>query len=264
MSSRLLLLILLLGPLAARADVPGVDLYERGEYEMAIRVLKEEARDRRNSEEERARARIYLAASMFALGLEFDARQELKELARRHPEERMDPALFPPELVELAEKARADVKAEAKTGEPVKPPPVEEPPVADEVAASTWRLRPEATGFVDVLNRQSWGLAAGLTLGEGPLEGTVRAVLGRQVGVELEAGYLFGTGAFQPRVAVRGTFVPGLELWGGGAMVGGRLALSPQLTVLVDVGAEVFSERTGYEQLVPMISAGLGYNLFSP
>jgi tetratricopeptide (TPR) repeat protein len=261
MSLRLLLLILLLGPLVARADVPGIDLYERGEYEVAVRVLKEEANDRRNPEAQRARARLYLAASMFALGMEFEARQELKELARRHPEQRVDPALFPPELVELEKKARAEVKAE-----PAQPPsaPDAETPSTDVEASSPWRLRPEATGFVDVVDRRSWGLTAGLTLGGGPLEGSARVVLGRQVGVELEAGYLFGTGVFQPRVAVRGTSVPGLELWGGGAVVGGRLALSPRLTALVDVGAEYFSARTGYEQFVLVASVGLGFNLFSP
>ena len=45
MSFRLLCLLLLLVPLAARADVPGIDLYERGEYEFAISVLKEEIND---------------------------------------------------------------------------------------------------------------------------------------------------------------------------------------------------------------------------
>lgn len=262
MSLRLLWLLLLLVPLAARADVPGIDLYERGEYEFAIRVLKQEINDTRNSAKDRARARVYLAASMHALGMTFEAREVLKELARQHPEQRVDPDLFPPELVEMAEQARAAVKKEPARREP--PGPRGEPAIQDEAPSPgpTFRLRPEATGFIDMTGRPAWGLTAGATVGLGSLEASARLVLGRQLGVTVEGGWLFGSGALQPRVALRFTSVPGLPMFGGGAAVGARLALSPQFVALADVSAEYLSAKQGYEQFILAASLGLGFELF--
>jgi hypothetical protein len=194
----------------------------------------------------------------------------------------LERAFFPPPLVALAEEARASVEAErqrlaaeeearrerereaaqeqAVAEEPEEPE--EAPPPVE--ASAPLRLRPEASGFIDLVEQRSWGLAAGVTVGSGMLEGSARVLFGDSLGVELDAGLVFGSGPFRPRVALRGTVVPGLEGgagFGGGAVVGGRLALSPQLTALVDVGAEYFSVPSGYNNVVVMASAGLGFNL---
>lgn len=276
----LLLVVLLLLPSLVRAEaILGIGLYERGEYERARRVLVEEVVSPRLSEKERALARVYLAASLMALGKTAEARQQLEELARRYPEQRVDPSLFPPELVTQEEVARANVEAEhlrerlaererlaAQEAEQRKrEQEVKQAPPAQ--VAAPLRLRPEASGFIEGVQKR-WGLGAGLTVGSGALEGSARALIGENtVGIQLEGGWLFGGGAFQPRVGLRGTVVPGLmgqAAFGGGAVVGGRLALSPRFTALLDVGADYFVAPEGYQNFVVMASAGLGFNLLSP
>jgi hypothetical protein len=66
------------------------------------------------SEEERIRARSYLAASYYELGDEPAARQQLRLLALAHPSARLDPGVFLPELVALAERTRAEVAQESR------------------------------------------------------------------------------------------------------------------------------------------------------
>jgi hypothetical protein len=244
----------------------------------------------RRSDKEKARARIYLAASLFALEMRVDATRELEELARLYPEQRVDPNRFPPNFVALAEKARATVETEelrkqteaAKAeqerlaaeaergrreaealGQPQGPDGEVTAPVEPH-AASSFRLRPELFGYVDVLGR-SGGYGFGATAGYGGLEAGVRAMPGPEGrwGMGLEVGYVFGRGSFQPRVALRGTHVVGVGL-GGGGVVGARLTLLPQLTLMADVGFEGFNvDAAGsYRSTVLVASTGVGFNLF--
>jgi tetratricopeptide (TPR) repeat protein len=306
MHMRLLLLLLLLAPLAAWAkDSLGVRLYERGEYRRAVRVLRSEVDSPLSSEEEKARSRMYLAASLYMLGKKAEARQELETLVQRHPEQRVDPERFSRGLVALAKDVRAAAEAarqaererlaaEAEAArrqqeeaaeavrreEEARRQREEEEarrqqeqvatPVAPVVEArSRWRLRPEATGFADMRGR-TWGVGAGLTFGHGGLEGSARAVLGDETTYELEGGFVLGDGFFQPRVAVRGSAIPTLRIYGAGAMVGARLNLSPQFVALADVGAVYFflpSRQVGdlrSTQFGVLASVGLGFNLLSP
>ncbi|WNG44256.1 hypothetical protein F0U60_09155 [Archangium minus] len=305
MHPRALSLLLLLIPLSTwAAEIRGIRLYERGEYVRASRALKEEVNNPRRSEKDRARARVYLAASLLALEMTDEARQQLEELALLYPEERVDPALFPPELVELekvvrsrlqAERLREEAaqaererlaaaeEAERRRREQAAQQPVTGGPAGElqgtafTQSPSSFRLRPELTGYSDAAGALSggtvsFGLGLGLTVGSGPVEGTVRALPGGERWAwELEAGYLFGTGAFQPRVALRGTLFPRGNVetsegsWVGlGGAVGGRLALSPQLTLLADVGAEyLVNAPARYNGGVFVISAGVGYSLFA-
>ncbi len=319
MSLRCLVLVLLFAPMAAwGAQSPGIRLYERGAYARAIRVLKDEANNPRRSEEQRALARVYLAASLMALEKGDEARRQLEELVRTYPEQRVDPALFPPELVELERLVRAEVETERlrkeaeqaererlaaeaerqrlaaeeaerrrREGEVVQQTPrgpeveVQEPAVAE--AGASWRFRPEATAFTDAMGfvegpKRSFGLGLGLTVGSGMVEGTGRFLLGVGKGAELEAGLVFGEGAFKPRLGLRGTGVWNLrvdplnrqsgESWalGGGPVVGARLVLASGLTVMVDGGLEFFLyfdkiSSTRYRSPVVMLSAGLGFDL---
>lgn len=205
MSPRLLLLLLWLVPLSAwAAKMPGIRLYAEGEYARASRSLKAELKNPRRSAEDKARARVYLAASLLALGKQNEARQQLEALARSTSEPQVDPAIFPPELVEMekqvrdklqptrppepAEKERlAALEAErlkheqeeaerlAREREAAnKPPvveqhpvePVPESPAPEEQAPSTFRLRPEVIGFTDVAGRLSSGTSSvGLAAG---------------------------------------------------------------------------------------------------
>jgi hypothetical protein len=297
-------LLLLIAPMTALADIRGIDLYARGEFDKALPVFREEMENPRRSDKERARARIYLAASMYALGMMDDATQQLEELARLHPEQRVDRNRFPPDFVALSdfarktveterfrEKARAEEaeqerlaaeverrrrEAEALQQTPRPDGEVREP--AETQAVSSFRLRPEVTGFGDFRSGTALGVAAGVTVGSGPVEGTVRALIGNpNVGWEAEAGVVVGSWAFQPRVAVRGIMLPGIQVpdtenpgtleaatrFGLAGSVGGRLALTPRVIALVDVGyGWLFGMPAQYNKHVVVASAGLGFNLF--
>ncbi len=291
MSFRSFCLVLLLLPMAAWADIRGIDLYARGEFERAIPVFRQEAENPRRTDKEKARARVYLAASLFAFGMREEAVRELETLARLYPEQRVDPNRFPPNFVALAEKARATVEteelrkqteaakaeqerlaaeaerrrreaealqqAQGPQGEVTEEP--EEPRVA-----SAFRVRPELFGYVDAFGTGAKGFGFGATVGYGGVEAVARVLPapdGRW-GVGGEVGYVFGQGIVQPRIAVRGTSVVGVG-GGLGGSVGARLTLVPQLTVLADFGAErFFVDPKRYQEVVLVGSAGVGFNLF--
>jgi len=249
---RCLVLVLLVAPMAAwGAQSSGIRLYERGAYARAVRVLKNEANNPRRSEEQRALARVYLAASLMALEKGDEARRQLEELARTYPEQRVDPALFPPELVELERLVRAELETErlrkeaeqaererlvaeaererlaaeaerrrreaeeaaAALQHTPRGPELEVQGPTDVEPASSFRLRPELLGFGDFKGRGAGGPGVGVTVGIGALEGTVRALIGKHhIGWEAEAGVVIGSWAIQPRVSVRGMVVPGIEV----------------------------------------------------
>ena len=295
---RCLVLLLLLGPMAAWAQSQGILLYERGEYSRAARVLTNEVNNPRRSEKDRARARVYLAAALMELGKRDEAQAQLEELLRTYPEQRVDPALFPPELVELDRVVRAEVETERlrkeaeeaerlrlaaeeaerrrREAETLQPTPGDEgngAQPADQAEVSSFRLRPELLGFGDFKGRGAVGPGVGVTVGSGALEGTVRALIGKlHTSWEAEAGVVIGSWAFQPRVAVRGMLVPGIKVpgstepvarFGFVGAVGGRLALSSRVTVLADVGyGWLFGMPAKYNNHVVVASAGLGFNLF--
>ncbi|WP_257452164.1 tetratricopeptide repeat protein [Archangium lipolyticum] len=290
MSFRSFVLLLLLVPMAAWADIRGLDLYARGEFEKALPVFREEMANSRRTEKERARARIYLAASMFALGMQVDATSQLEELVRLHPEQRVDPNRFPPAFVKLAAKARKTVEAEQlaqaqakeaeekrlaeeaeRRGRVAEVPRSQQEPAGEvqapvePMATSSFRLRPEVTGYVDMLGQGSRGFAVGATAGYGALEASVRLLPGPEShwGVGVEVGVLFGKGMLQPRLALRGTGVMGVGVGGGGA-VGVRLTPVPLFTLMADVGVEGFkvSDASLYRGVVLVASAGVGFNLF--
>ncbi|MCP3144170.1 hypothetical protein [Pyxidicoccus xibeiensis] len=262
-------------PVAALAQSRGVALYERGEYVKARRSLETELRSQKLGERERATARLYLAASLHELGLASETWTQLEELARNHPDQPVNPALFPPEFVALAGEARRQVEAERAPPPPVETKPPEPPQVTPwetpaepeepeaPAASGRSRLLPEVFGFMDPVGK-SVGVGGGLTYGSGSFEVGARALLGTQVGAGLQVGLVLGDGAFRPHLALRGTAVPGLSAYGGGPVVGARFALG-SLTALVDVGAELFKvSDAGYRSFAMTASAGVGFDLLSP
>lgn len=279
---------MLLVSLPANAELRGVTLYERGEFARARKMLVEELNLPNLSKEDQAKGRLYLAAALFATGDKTGASSQLEQLAVLAPSFKIDPILFPPAFVTLAEKARA--KAEAKRLEDERlrmeaehlrmeqerkareeaealakqqqPPPPEE----DETEPGTSvQLRPDVFGFLDPVGR-SYGLGGGVTLGLGMVDVNARVLLGDKVGMGGEVGLLLGDGAVQPRLALRGTAVPSVGV-GGGGVVGLRLGASERLTVLLDVGAEFFSispadgDPNTYRSFVLTSTAGVGFDL---
>jgi hypothetical protein len=137
------MLVLATSALAANQKLQKAqDLYDSGAFAQARDAFRLLASDPAATEKERTQARLYLAASEFALGDSLAAKKDLQTLALLHPEVKPDPDVFLPDFVALAESARKDAgvsepsrKKRKKTVEegevarkPVetKPPPVTE------------------------------------------------------------------------------------------------------------------------------------------
>jgi hypothetical protein len=275
----------LLASLPAHAELRGIALYERGDYVRARRTLTEELNTPGLSKEDQAQARLYLAAALFASGAEESAQAQLEELAMQAPSFQVDPILFPPDFVALADKARARAEskrqeaerqrqeaerqeaerqeaerrareeAEARNGDQT--PPEED---EGEEPASSVRFGPDVFGYVDAVGKRI-GVGGGLTLGLGMVDMNARVLMGDHMGMGL--GLLFGSGMVQPRLALRGTAVPGASAYGGGALAGVRLAASNRLTFLLDLGAEYLSveDTNAYRTFVLTSTAGVGFDL---
>lgn len=118
--------------LASAKERDGIAMFERGEFGRARSLLLEVVDSERIDETDKAAARSYLAASYWALGEMTAAKGQLRELARHHPEHRLDPLLFVPPLVSLAEEIRAGLLREQKPPPPdaprADPPPALAPP----------------------------------------------------------------------------------------------------------------------------------------
>jgi tetratricopeptide (TPR) repeat protein len=395
MRSIILLVIggVLLAPPQAHAELRGVELYERGDYGRAKKALEEALRSKSLSAADRAKARLYLAAALHASGAEESASIQLEELVRAAPALKVDPVLFPPKFVALADRARERVEAERQAqanadpqsrpsqdmqafllsikrlyedleyeqaleqisrarsfvkvveedvtlslyqaiiladmnrweestavfkralflrpestlpvkvspkvaqhfatvskqvraelaARPPGPPPTlsspqpsgsppaqqpgaqvtEAPPQdpAPGAPSGSKRLRPEVFGFLDPVGR-SYGLGGGLSFGLGSLELSARVLMGEELAVGAEAGVLLGSGRVRPRFALRGTAIPGLSGYGGGAVAGVRLTPVQRLTFLVDVGAEYLKVPQAYRGFAVTSSVGLGFELF--
>jgi hypothetical protein len=278
----------LLASLPAHAELRGIALYERGDYVRARRVLTEELNAPGLSKQDQAKARLYLAAALFASGAEESAQAQLEELAMQAPSFQVDPILFPPDFVALADRARAKAEAkrqeerqrqeaerqrleaerleaerkareeaEARNGN--QNPPEEE---EGEGPSDSMRLRPDVFGYVDAVGKRI-GVGGGLTLGLGMVDLNARVLMGTRVGMGAELGLLFGSGMVQPRLALRGTAVPGASAYGGGAVAGVRLAASNRLTFLLDLGAEYLAveDTNAYRTFVLTSTAGVGFDL---
>jgi hypothetical protein len=281
----------LLVSLPASAELRGVSLYERGDYARARKKLEEELRSDKLSKEERVKARLYLAAALHASGEEESARLQLEQLAISAPSLKVDPILFPPEFVALAEQARKKVDDQLKEAERLREETERQrleaerqrleaerkaqeeelarnsPPPPEEESPRSVRLRPELFGFFAPLGK-AVGFGGALTLAFSSVDLSARVLAGENVGLGAEVGFLVGDGPVQPRVGLRGTAIPQLSGFGGGAVAGLRVAASERLTFLLDVGAEYLKlspkgdNPPEYRSFVLTGSAGVGFDLF--
>lgn len=276
----LLLVLLLLAPGLAWADpLPGILLYENGEYEAAAQSFTQVLADPQRSPQERGLARVYLAASLHALGRVEETRQQLEVLAREHPEQRVDAVRFLPELVALAEaiRQRVDTEREYARKEAERERMAREEAARRPLPAAptppAW-VRPEVRGLVEAVRRQ-WTVGVGLAYHQGPLEGSVGALFNNDPRTSppsfsptfhLQGGVLLGSGALRPHLGLRAILVPGMSLYGGGAVVGLRWTLPAGLVALTDVGAEYtfISSDNNSLPFAVTAQAGLGFDLRLP
>jgi tetratricopeptide (TPR) repeat protein len=273
----LLLVLLLLAPGLARAGAsglrPGILLYENGEYETATQVFTQMLADPQRSPQERGEARVYLAASLHALGRVEETRQQLEVLAREHPEQRVDSVRFLPELVALAEAIRQRVDTERDYAQ-------REAERARLAQAPPSYVRPEVIGLYEAVGSQ-WTVGGGLAFHRGLLEASARAVINRdptfsppklyptfqlQGGVLPGRGLSLGRGRLQPHVGLRAILVPGADSYGAGGVAGLRYTLANGLVALLDVGADYFfvTRDDSYRNFAVTAQAGLGFDVRLP
>lgn len=277
----------LLASLPAYAELRGVQLYERGRYAAARKALEEELRSNTLTKEERVKARLYLAAALFASNAPDASRIQLEELMVTAPDVQVDPILFPPDFVAMAQEVRKQaedqrmekerqrleaerqrLEAERKAREEElarnKQPPPEEP---EESPPRSVRLRPELFGFVAPLGK-GVGIGGAFTVAFSSMDLSARVLGGANLGVGAEVGFLLGSGTVQPRVGLRATAIPQLSGFGGGAVAGVRVAASERLSLLLDAGAEYLKlspkadNPNDYHSFVVTGSAGVGFDLF--
>jgi tetratricopeptide (TPR) repeat protein len=258
----LLLMVLLLVSGSAWAQKTGVQLYENGEYEEAVRLFTQELEEAQRPAEERALARIYLASSLHAMGQVEEARRHLEVLAREHPGQRVDPVLFPPEFVALAEVIRQQVESEQQFA-------VREAQLQKEREEALRRtppttplyLRPEALGLFDAVARE-WTVGAGVSFRRESLEGTLRVLVGNPPAFHLQGGFLPDRGDWRPFLGARASLIPGLASYGAGPVVGGRVALPWGLVGVLDVGADYFfAGRDDRYRFAITAQAGIGFDV---
>ncbi|WP_163997102.1 tetratricopeptide repeat protein [Pyxidicoccus caerfyrddinensis] len=246
---------------SAWAQTTGIERYEDGDFKAAARLFEQELATPAASPESQALARIYLAASLYALGQVEEARKPLEALARESPEQRVDPARFPPELVSLAELIRQQVEPERqRAAREVALQAARE----EERRRAAPRLRPEVFGLFDAVDRRGT-LGAGLAFQRKSLEGSVRVLLGDPPVFQLQGGVLPRYGVLRPFLGLRASLLPGIDTYGAGPVLGGRLALPAGLMGVVDVGADYFFlSRDDRHRFAVTVQAGLGFELHLP
>ncbi|NMO13521.1 tetratricopeptide repeat protein [Pyxidicoccus fallax] len=259
MNRHLPLLLLLLG-LPAWATPTGIELYERGEYEAAVQGFQQSLEAPELSSEKRGLMRVYLAASLYALGRVDQAREHLELLAREHPEQRVDPVRFRPELVGMADIVRQRVEAEqafaARAAEIERR--AQEEALRSRPRASL-HLRPEAVGLYESMARD-WTVGAGLAYQRQWLECGFRVMLGAAPVLNVQGGVLLGDRRMKALLGLRASLVPGLDSHGAGPLAGARFALPAGLVALADVSGEYFFlGRKDRYRFAVTAQAGLGF-----
>ncbi|MBI3186109.1 MAG: hypothetical protein HYZ28_28570 [Myxococcales bacterium] len=142
MGTSLLLLsaVLAAPPSSAEAAVDeGVRLYDEGDFRAARDVLAHALAEPLLAAPTRGLARMHLAASHYALAELESAEAQLVELFAVSPLAWLDPAKFPPELLSLAEKARAAAAAKAPRS-PSQPELAEDAPTSPPLLSEPLRL----------------------------------------------------------------------------------------------------------------------------
>src|SRR5579862_2511368 len=102
------------GPAAASnaALYQAISAHQQGRFAASRDALARLTNDASLSEDDRVTAEEYLASCQLQLKQREEAKAVLKGLFRQHPDAHLDPDVFFPELIALAEQARIDLAAE--------------------------------------------------------------------------------------------------------------------------------------------------------
>lgn len=241
-----------------------IDLYQSGEYEKARAALAPLALDTDLALPQRARALAYLAAAQVGAKDVPTAKSSFRRLAMEFPDYRLSAMEFMPELIALADEARAELEKEKAAAMPPEPAPsgdkpsAAEPAKAEPSAERSVLVRLGAFGFGEPMAKAlGAGASAGVSISGVDL--SARLLLGANVGFGAEVAYRFLDGGLvQPRLAARFSGVPGAGAWGGGGAVGVQLAPVRQLWIGAEVGFEAFAVGQGWQPTALPIALSVG------
>lgn len=142
-----LVALLVATPLRARAAndqlTAGRSAYEEGEYGKARLLLGQLVESRSLSPDDLRLARTYLAAAHYFFGDIPAARRQMQALFCQNAFARVDPVVFPPEVVRLSTEVLKDLEAHDSCERP-KPPPTPAPEPAKPAASTSPTPAPAA------------------------------------------------------------------------------------------------------------------------
>jgi hypothetical protein len=176
--SLILTLALLATPaLAANAALyQAIQFHQRGEFARGRDALAKLEADPSISEDDRVTASEYLASCQLALNDREGAKTTLRGVFRQHPDAHLDPEVFFPELIALAEQARIELAVEvhSKITEPEPQPQLVQPLPSGEPAGGlrSWGKVPlVASGalFVGAVALELGAYSQWTTLQNGPV-----------------------------------------------------------------------------------------------
>ena len=276
-------LLLAATALAQSGPLPGLDAYMRGEYAAAARQLSTAISSKKLTPEDAAKARMFLAASYSALGNMVAVESTLHELFREAPDARVDPNIFDPDLVALSEQIRAQedekrlaesVRKEAEARMPPASSVVVKDPPEPDAEASAVELRVGLFALSDLApltERKPAHATGALTVSAliQRFEAGLRVLPGHSWGIGADAGYLFGSGSFAPRLGARFTLYPSLvdgagvtgAGFGVGAVLGVRYNVLEFLALAADVSGELnrTPDETIYNGYSLVLAGGAQY-----
>jgi hypothetical protein len=228
-----------------------IEIFDKSRFKQARAQLTVLVDRQGLSQGDRAEARLYLAAAHHLLREPDAARIQLEILFRTSPEIEVDPALFLPEFVSMADAVRRDLEAQSAKKPSTSTP---SPDGLQQRVEPSLGPRLELSGFAlaDVTARS---LGGGVAVGAGgeSWRAAVDVLLGRGVGVGLEGAYVLRAGPLRPELGARAMWFPTLSSAGGGLHAGARWELGA-VSPFVDIGGAYFLTPAG--SVVSLVAFG--------
>lgn len=235
-------------------------LFKDFEYEEAIRAAQKALARPGNPPAVEVRVSLFEGISHAELGQTAQALRAFKRALSLDPSAQL-PVAVSPRTEALFEQARTDMAVATPAARPEMTTEPDGPDALASVGTSV-SLHASAFGFADVLGR-SVGPGADVRLGFGGLQTRLLVFGGSSVGLALEAGYLFGDGALQPKVGLRGYYGPSTRAAGGGVLLGVQYAPWDSVSLFVDGSAELYAVEAPWRPMAVLVTSGVSWRFLS-
>lgn len=240
-------------------------LFKDFEYEEAIRAAQKALAQPGNPPAVEVRVSLFEGISHAELGQPQQALRAFKRALSLDPAAQL-PVAVSPRTEALFEQARADMVVPAPvvpSSQPASPEASEQPDVEDGADGSSGvSFQVSAFGFADALGR-SGGPGADLRVVFGGLQTRLLVLGGPSVGLGLEAGYLIGQGAFQPKVGLRGYLGPSTGAAGGGVLLGLQYSPWRPVAFFIDGSAEIYAVDAPWRSTAVLLTSGVSWRFLS-